>query len=113
MKKKLLTTTIIAGVAAVAGAVIYKVVKDQKTFSCDKWDIDIKKRYRMADNLIRSNTLIGKSKNEVLQILGINGLKSNNDDTMEYYLSQDTENPKLLIVSFDDEEKVIDVSACV
>ncbi|MBE7029481.1 MAG: hypothetical protein E7405_04455 [Ruminococcaceae bacterium] len=112
-KKSFITSTIIAGIAAVAGAVVYKVAKDQMTFSCDRWDIDIAKRYRMADNLIRSEALIGKEKDEVLSILGINGLKSNTDDSMEYYLNQDTENPKLLIIQFGEDGKVTSATACV
>lgn len=113
MKKKFLTTTLIAGAAATLGAYIYKMAKDNMKFSCDRWDIDIKKRYRMADSLIRSEVLFGKDKKEVLSILGVNGLKSNNNDTMEYYLSEDTENPKLLIIEFDEDEKVKNVTACV
>ena len=58
-------------------------------------------------------TLLGKTKDEVLSILGVNGLKSNTAESMEYYLSQDTENPKLLIIEFNEEEKVANVTACV
>ena len=57
MKKKLLTTGLIAGAAAVAGALIYKYTREQIIFSCDRWDIDINKRFRMADNLIKSGAL--------------------------------------------------------
>lgn len=113
MKKKLFTTTLIAGATAAAGALIYKFTREQKNFTCDKWDVDINKRYRMADSLIKSDALMGKDKNEVLSILGVNGLKSNTADTMEYYLSEDTENPKILIITFDEEEKVSNVTACV
>ena len=113
MKKKFLTTTLIAGAAAAAGAIIYKITKEQKTFTCDKWDVDINKGYRMADSLIKSDALMGKTKDEVLSILGVNGLKSNTAESMEYYLSQDTENPKLLIIEFNEEEKVANVTACV
>lgn len=113
MKKKFFTTTLIAGTAAALGAFAYKMAKDNMKFNCDRWDIDIKKRYRMADSLIRSEALFGKDKKEVLSILGINGLKSNAGDTMEYYLNEDTENPKLLIIEFDEDEKVKNVTACV
>ena len=113
MKKKFLTTTIIAGAAAAAGAVIYKMTKDSKNFSCDRWDVDIKKRYKMADSLIRSDALSGKTKKDVLSILGVNGLKSNTASSMEYFLSEDEENPKLLIIEFDENEVVTNVTACV
>ena len=113
MKKKFLTTTLIAGACAMAGAIIYKMNKDSKNFSCDRWDIDIARRYKMADSLIRSEALNGKTKKEVLSILGVNGLKSNTGASMEYYLNQDEENPKLLIIEFDEDETVTNVAACI
>ena len=113
MKKKLVTTTILAGITAAAGAVLYKMNKDQKKFTTEKWDTDISKRFKMADSLIRSEVLIGKKREDVLSILGINGLKSNSKDTIEYYLNLDSDEPKLLIINFDEEEKVTGVTACV
>ncbi len=113
MKKKLLTTGIIAGAAAVCGALIYKYTREQIIFSCDRWDVDINKRFRMADNLIKSNALADLSKDEVLSLLGVNGLKSNTKDCMEYFLNEDEENPKLLIIDFGEDGLVSNVTACV
>ncbi len=113
MKKKLLTTGLIAGAAAVAGALIYKYTKEQIIFSCDRWDIDINKRFRMADNLIKSGALSGLTKDQVISMLGVNGLKSNTKDSMEYFLNDDEENPKLLIIEFGEDETVDNVTACV
>ena len=113
MKKKLLTTGLIAGAAAVAGALFYKYTREQIIFSCDRWDIDINKRFRMADNLIKSGALMDLTRDEVLSMLGVNGLKSNTKEAMEYFLNEDEENPKLLIIEFGEDEKVVNVTACV
>ena len=113
MKKKLITTGLIAGAAAVAGALIYKYTREQIIFSCDRWDIDINKRFRMADNLIKSGALMDLTRDEVLSMLGVNGLKSNTKEAMEYFLNEDEENPKLLIIEFGEDEKVVNVTACV
>ena len=46
-------------------------------------------------------------------MLGVNGLKSNTKESMEYFLNEDEENPKLLIIEFDENELVKNVTACV
>ena len=113
MKKKgLLTTVVMAGVAA-AGAVVYKMNKERKLFSKEKWNNDVSKRYLMADNLIRSEQLIGMERKNVIELLGINGLRSNTTESIEYYLSLETEEPKLLILDFDEDDKVCNAVVCV
>ena len=49
-------------------------------FDKTKWDTDKEKRYEMSDDIIKSKMLIGKTKQEVLQILGDEGnsIESNN-----------------------------------
>jgi len=111
-KKGFLTTAVMAGVTAIAGAALYKINKDQKTFSKEKWDNDVSKRYKMADHLIRSEELVGMEREKVLALLGINGLRSNTKEAIEYYLALETEEPKLLILDFDEEEKVTKCTAC-
>lgn len=114
MKKKgFLTTVIMAGAAALAGAAAYKINKDQKLFSKEKWDQDVSKRYRMADNLVRSEQLIGMEKDKVIELLGVNGLRSNTNEAIEYYLGVEEEEPKLLILDFDEENKVCKCTACI
>ena len=113
MKKKgFLTTAIMAGVTAVAGAAIYKVNRDQKMFSKEKWNNDVSKRYKMADNLVRSEELIGLSRSEIIELLGVNGLRSNTNESIEYYLGLETDEPKLLILDFNEEDKVTKCTAC-
>ena len=111
-KNNLITTAIMTGVTAVAGLALYKYNKDRKTFSKEKWDLDVSKRYLMADNLVRSEALIGKERNEITELLGVNGLRCNTNESIEYYLSSDMEEPKLLILDFDEENKVKKCTAC-
>ncbi|MBQ4109515.1 MAG: hypothetical protein IJC74_01400 [Clostridia bacterium] len=116
MKKinKLFTTGVIAGLSAAAGAVVYTINKNKKVFSREKWNVDVENRFRMSDSLIREGEIIGMDRQEVIDFLGINGLKSNTKDTMEYYLSaEDIEQPKILIIDFDEDNKVINCTACV
>lgn len=54
-------------------------------FDKNKWDTDKDKRYELSEDLIESNMLIGKTKAEVLQILGDEGGKDN-QDYWRYYL---------------------------
>ncbi len=113
MKKNgFLKAVLMAGATAAAGAVIYKINKDQKIFSKEKWDSDVSKRYKMADDLIRSEELIGMEREKVIELLGINGLRSNTNESMEYYLGLETEEPKLLILDFDEEDKIVKCTAC-
>lgn len=112
-KKNFISAALITGVTAGVGALAYKLRKDQKTFTVEKWNSDISKRYRMVDNLIRTENLIGKTREEIVSYLGINGLRRNEESTMEYYLSLDTEEPKLLIIELSEEEKAVNCYACI
>ena len=112
-KKNILATALITGTAAALGAVFYKIDKENKKFTKEKWDEDISKRYKMADDLIRSGNLLGALREDVINLLGINGLRSNTKEAIEYYLSIDTDCPKLLILEFDEEDKVTNCTACI
>lgn len=116
MKKKngFLGAAIVAGVSAIAGFAAYKINKEQKSFTAEKWNSDVNKRYRMVDSLIRDGGLLGKTRAEVIDLLGINGLRSNTKDSMEYYLApQNGEEIKILILEFDEEDTVVNCTACV
>lgn len=116
MKKKngILGAAIVAGVSAIAGYAAYRINKEQKTFSGEKWNSDVNKRYRMVDSLIRDGGLVGKTRSEVIDLLGINGLRSNTSEAMEYYLApQNGEEVKILILEFDENDTVESCTACV
>lgn len=54
-------------------------------FSKQKWISDNEKRYELSDDIINSRTLIGKSKAEVKQILGVED-NSEESNYWTYYL---------------------------
>jgi hypothetical protein len=57
-------------------------------FDREKWLSNKEKRYEMSKDIIEAKLLIGKSKNEVRQMLGEenNGSNANEDDYWRYYL---------------------------
>ena len=115
MKKKngLLGAAIIAGVSAIAGFAAYKINKEQKSFTSEKWNSDVNKRYRMVDSLIRDGGLVGKTRTEIIEVLGINGLRSNTKESMEYYIAPQNDEVKILILEFDENDVVVNCTACV
>lgn len=54
-------------------SVSYYSVRD---FDKEKWNTDIEKRYEMTDDLIDNGKLIGKTKNEIKELLGQEGVSS-------------------------------------
>jgi hypothetical protein len=42
----------------------------KEDFDKDKWKSDVKKRYEMTDDLVNNKKLIGKTKEEIIQLLG-------------------------------------------
>lgn len=54
-------------------SVSYYSVKD---FDKEKWNTDIEKRYEMTDDLIDNGKLIGKTKNEIKELLGQEAVSS-------------------------------------
>lgn len=114
MKKRgFFIASAVAAVSAAAGAVAFKFNKERRTFTKEKWDRDVANRYKMADSLIRDHIVIGMTRNEVIELLGINGIKNNKKESMEYYIGLETEQPKILIIDFDEEDKVQKCTACV
>ena len=115
MKKgKIFGAAALAGLSAVAGLVAYKLNKDKKTFTKEKWSCDVNKRYKMVDSLISDGDLVGKSRSEIIDLLGVNGLRSNTGEAIEYYLAaENEEDVKILILEFDEDDKVTRCTACV
>jgi uncharacterized membrane protein len=54
-------------------------------FSKQKWETNIEERYTMSKNIIKSEILIGKTKEEVIELLG-NEYTNYSEDHMGYYL---------------------------
>ena len=115
MKKgKVLGAAVVAGISALAGYAAYKINKQQKTFTKEKWSTDVNRRYKMVDSLISDGELIGKSRSDIIDLLGVNGMRSNTGDSIEYYLaSENDEEVKILILEFDENDTVVNCTACV
>lgn len=113
-KSKLFGAAALAGISALAGFAAYKINKQKKTFSKEKWSSDVNKRFKMVDSLISEGELIGKSRSQIIDLLGVNGMRSNTGDSIEYYLaSENDEEVKILILEFDENDTVINCTACV
>ena len=113
-KSKLFGAAAVAGLSALAGIAAYKLNKEKKSFTKEKWSSDVNKRYRMVDSLISEGGLVGKTRSEIIDLLGVNGLRSNTADSIEYYLaSENDEEIKILILEFDEDDKVTHCTACV
>ena len=115
MKKgKIFSAAAVAGLSALAGLAVYKMNKEKKSFTKEKWSSDVNKRYKMVDSLISEGGLVGKSRSDIIDLLGVNGLRSNTGDSIEYFLSPETdEEVKLLVLEFDENDVVIRCTACV
>ena len=57
----------------------------KKDFNKEKWDTNIEQRYEMSKDIIKSEMLIGKTKEEVIEILGQDYYEGGKD-IIYYYL---------------------------
>ncbi len=66
--------------------VIYSITYYPKySFDKNKWMNDKEERYELSGDLIKSKMLLGKTKQEVIQLLGDEG-KTNDENTWNYKL---------------------------
>lgn len=56
-------------------------------FDQSKWNSNIEERYKMSEHIIESEMLIGKTREEVIQILGTD-FSSNNESRIMYELGK-------------------------
>ena len=54
-------------------------------FDQNEWNSNVEERYKMSEDIIESKILIGKSREEVIQILGT-GFLNNNENELTYEL---------------------------
>ena len=57
----------------------------KEEFSKEKWDNNIEKRYVMSKDIMKNKILIGKTKDEVIELLG-DGFREHNEKHISYYL---------------------------
>jgi len=103
MIKKILAVLILAGIISVVLISAY-----ESNFDQTEWETYPLKRHKMVDNLIESQVLIGKTKDEVVGLLGLpNTSTTKGKDIFLYILGQapsfiKSEQEQLLIV-FEDQ----------
>ena len=54
-------------------------------FNQNEWNTNIEERYKMSEDIIKSKMLIGKTRDEVIRILG-NNFSSNDENRISYEL---------------------------
>jgi hypothetical protein len=54
-------------------------------FNQNEWNTNVEERYKMSEDIIESEMLIGKTRDEVIQILG-NNFSSNDENRISYEL---------------------------
>lgn len=92
--------------------ILYTSYYPHENFSKDKWDTNIEERYTMSEDIIKSNILIGKTKDEIIILLGDDYYEYNSHH-IGYYLGFVPQvmgiDPDILDIYFKD-DKVIKVS---
>ena len=88
----------------------------EERFDQEQWRSNPQQRYKMADDLIESQLLIGKTKAEVISILGYSGFHvDSNQDILTYSLGEqpsffETEKEYLLIVFINGKVKEVSLA---
>lgn len=57
----------------------------EERFDKEQWSANLTQRYKMVDNLMESQVLIGKSKDDVILMLGYPNLSSDNENQVFAY----------------------------
>ncbi len=57
----------------------------KQSFQKEKWDTNVEERYKMSKDIINSEILIGKTKEEVIELLG-QEYSTYGDNNLTYYL---------------------------
>ena len=82
----------------------YGYQKDRSEFSSEKWESDIWGREQMIEDLTRSYDLQNMNSEEILDLLGTNGMVF--DSHYIYYIGKSFSGPVLFAISFDENDYV-------
>ena len=93
-------------IAAIIVIVILLTVKYKidHTFTVERWDTKIEKRLYMYDDLMEKYNLIGMTRDQILELLGTNGISPGSDIQ---YIMGGIFYPVILHINFDESGKVI------
>lgn len=70
-------------------------------FNFNEWNNHYEDRYKMIPSLIDNYNLIGMHRDDVINLLGTNGLYTNNDVALEYYVAKGLGDPMFFGIYFD------------
>ncbi len=76
-------------------------------FTQENWNRHIWKRYRMLNSLYEQYDLSEMTKEDIIDLLGLDGTANNYDHSLDFYIKKDIVSPLLLGFSFDDNGNVI------
>ena len=103
MKKKYVFLSIIIILIFVVSVIGVNIHND-KVFSQEKWNSNIWERNKMIDNLTQTYDLYQMSSNDIVDLLGTNGLVENSHFT--YYVGKEYSGPVLFSITFDENDYV-------
>ena len=95
---------IFAIIATVVLACFHYYLTAEREFSVQEWDTDIWHRERMIKSLTEKYNLYGMTDEEIVKLLGKNGLVENSHYI--YYVGKSYAGPVIFGISFDDNNKV-------
>ncbi|WP_452222344.1 hypothetical protein [Lacinutrix salivirga] len=101
---------IIAGVFALAIAISYFLIDaNEKEFDINEWNANPQTRYKMSNAIIENKLLFGKTKTEVIQLLGPSETSTlNGKEYVSYNLGKTPsffeQKMETLIITFDNEK---------
>lgn len=72
-------------------------------FSKAKWENYISNRYCMIDDIEKNHNIIGKNKNEVIDLLGNNFIENNEDSTIMYEIEYSLVAVKYYVLYFEND----------
>lgn len=89
MKKKFFVCIILAFIITIL-LLFYVIINTNNNmgFDIDKWNSKYEERYKMLSSLTSQYDLIGMNRDNIIELLGTNGIYTNNDSAIEYYVSR-------------------------
>lgn len=85
--------------------------KSEQIFTPEKWDSHIWKREKMIDSLTQQYNLYRMNYNEVIELLGTNGLvesRTKKNSCLTYYIGKGIGDPLLFTIRFNEDKVVIE-----
>lgn len=99
--KKIIVLLLVIGAVCIS-AIITINFKVDNSFNQEIWNTDLSKRKEMLKDLINSNQIIGKSKAELIDLLGENYKITDSDTSLGYIVATNLGDPLCFIIFFDD-----------